>query len=1730
MTIEAELADGRILEFPDGTDPSVIQSTVKKVMGIQEPGLLDTIGTNLVSGFKSTGLGAGAAAAHYLGAEEKAKEWDAARQRIQEEQAAHGGDTFAGKVAGAVGSMAPALVAAPFTGGSSLLLEVANAGLFALPAFRDTYEARKAEGDSDALAISQALAAAGIAQFGGKAVGKGGTAVGKALGEGQGALKQVGVAGLEGAGFSAASTATEKAIDELAGKKTDTAWLNPEDMAVQAAAMGLLRVPHLKGKPAPEATPRSEVAMTPEQEAALDARLKAREEAKATKALPAPEPVKALPAPEAQVPERPEVMDREMWAKGPKAAEEPTLAPDVATPQEMKAEEARAQEAPTAPTTGFTHEDLAAFGTTYGKAARTWADKNLIGKTKEDVQAMVAADPTLAQGKGHVASLLREITAPEPTKYEATTPDLRAAQGEAPAATPDNAPAGTVAGLLSGPNREVPATRVQEVKPDGNVAAGADVGKPAAGEGKQPPALEETLKEPTDVSEAPEAKQAEAQGPEPAAPAEPVKPKFTAQEMLQRAEEAQRKADAEAAAKRVIDSKESADAALQEILDDRNAPKALKNQAFEFMDAMDPTSEHYAGDMDTAADRQAMLDSVRKFVESAKAKRFNVGEAHPEGVSLHPDAAAALRSNDLVGALHHISQNSESKFARAVADRLKHLLPRTHVHMHDELKTDSGATARGAASADGHHIWLHTKHGMDEETLLHEAVHAATERVLSTDPAKLTQAQRDAVGELKSLWNAAKQDKATNLSPEARASLSEFVSEGMTNPALQKALQAKPWKSQTRWDGFKRVILKMLGVSQPKSMLDMHAAAVDTIFERPKAEYQNPLRKFAISRDMQDIIDNSGATDAETKSLLARAMAGFKDSDLPILDKFRTQATDIAASIESRINKGGNEREGFNGAVRDSLGRLNPMGLYRQAQDYAKMILGYLEKGALVKDASTGMWKVENAKEGGAPIEVYKKLQEWGRNQGMDYAQASHAASRILEGVRLHALREEIRKGNSDVTLHAIDKSKGAPSIDQQIDIAMREYKAHPELQEVSRLMDNARIKLIDHMVAVGRLSDTQGQQWKSVAGYVPFDRVVEFSERLASQKRIGSRTPLGVGALPELLGSDIHRVGNVFDNYMNTMGWMMGQIMNTDARNQTLKTLQEMGYAKRMGFRPNGARNATYGFEKGEKVYYNLPSKYDVMAFKDLTAPKGQVVKFLSQFSHVLRTTVTALPPFALKQVTDDIQRAIMTSGVKNPLALTARVLANFPRIAWAEFTGKSHPEMEGLGSYGVTGGFDFLEGKPAANLLADLGYKPRGKLAGALHRLEGITRASDFAVRKAVYDQTLKESGGDELLAQTRARELINFRRRGASDFMATATATIPFFNAYVQGMDVLLRAATGKASAASIDKSQARAMFVSRAAIVTGLATMYALAKSDDDEYKDVDLRTRNNNWLLGNGLKLPVPGELGAIFKSIPEHVVEYYKRQGTPEEQTAMEAIESSMGYIFEQFGGRVVPIPQAVKPLLEAFTNHSFLTGNQLEGIHQQGMLRHMRVNERTSELAIQIAKFTADQIGVEVSPIMIDNVLQGYFGSTAAMASMMTDQMLNPDRMDRPLNKWALVSNYMLDPVGTRRVGEFYDEREKVFQLQNTLNELAKKDINAAEKFVDAHANELATYSAVNATLQQLEKTRAYKNYLSSRASVEDGMSQEDRAKETLEVRKMEVELVQWLREVKTDLRRNPI
>jgi hypothetical protein len=878
---------------------------------------------------------------------------------------------------------------------------------------------------------------------------------------------------------------------------------------------------------------------------------------------------------------------------------------------------------------------------------------------------------------------------------------------------------------------------------------------------------------------------------------------------------------------------------------------------------------------------------------------------------------------------------------------------------------------------------------------------------------------------------------------------------------------------------------------------------------------ENPKIDFAVTFSDEQLIDSMGPLNRDDKSGLKNLLTGVQsNSDIGYVTKFRTQVSDIAATIEKRLS------EKFDGAVRDKLGKLNPMGLYRQAQDYTKMLLEYFQTGTLYKDKTTGLWKSGMGEGVRPPAEVYGLIDKYGEKNGYSRERATQIASRVLEGVRLNEMRRSNAQDGTTFLIHLKDN---------EIDQLVKAYNADPDLQEMSKLMDEARKAMVDNLVAVGRLSAEEGKLWREVVGYVPFDRetIDEVTTNFNKAKKISGKGLAQLGKLPELVGSLNRPVGNVFDNYLNTLGWMVGQTLKADATLTTLRSLEDIGQAKFLGRTNQGKPNVVGAYVDGEMMYWSVPSKYDVMAFKDLNPPKAGWIRAMGAFSNILRKTVTVLPPFALKQVMDDVQRAIMTSGVKNPGALVWMSLTNFPKLVLAELRGIQHPIVKDFGKLGLTGEYDFEAGKPATSLLKDLGYKKRGRFESLIHKLDGITRASDLAVRKAIYDQTMKESKGDELLAQTRAREFINFRRRGANQFVTDMVTVIPFFNAYIQGMDVLYRAASGKDSSSSVDRAQARRLFYSRAVTVTMLSSLYALGKGDDDEdYNEMDLRTRDSNWILGGGYKIGVPGELGAIFKVIPERIVEYMRRQGTPEEQTAFEAVRTTLSYMFEQYLGRAVPIPQAIKPVIEAWANKSFLTGKDLEGYHHRAMDPSMRVTEQTSELAKAIAKFSRDEIGVEVSPIMLDNALRGYFGSTAAMVTMVTDSLLNPTRVDRPLHKYALFSNYLYDPVGTRRMTEFYEEREKVGKANTTLNELMKTDLTRAEKYIEEHGDELMLESAVNSTLEQLERTRAYRKFLNSPEGAND-MSKADREAELKELKQMEIELVGWVREAKAELRK---
>ena len=179
--------------------------------------------------------------------------------------------------------------------------------------------------------------------------------------------------------------------------------------------------------------------------------------------------------------------------------------------------------------------------------------------------------------------------------------------------------------------------------------------------------------------------------------------------------------------------------------------------------------------------------------------------------------------------------------------------------------------------------------------------------------------------------------------------------------------------------------------------------------------------------------------------------------------------------------------------------------------------------------------------------------------------------------------------------------------------------------------------------------------------------------------------------------------------------------------------------------------------------------------------------------------------------------------------------------------------------------------------------------------------TTKSDAATRKAVYDDVMRRTNGNIAEAQFQALEVLNYGRRGYSPLMKMLTAWIPFLNARLQGLDVINRSARGQYSSnKQAEKGARMRTFIIRGSILSMLTAMYYSMVSDDDEYEKQEDYVRDNNWIIPTGaikkafgveidepLKMPIPFEIGLIFKTLPERIIRSYE-----DKDTARKSLES----------------------------------------------------------------------------------------------------------------------------------------------------------------------------------------------------------------------------------------------
>jgi len=629
--------------------------------------------------------------------------------------------------------------------------------------------------------------------------------------------------------------------------------------------------------------------------------------------------------------------------------------------------------------------------------------------------------------------------------------------------------------------------------------------------------------------------------------------------------------------------------------------------------------------------------------------------------------------------------------------------------------------------------------------------------------------------------------------------------------------------------------------------------------------------------------------------------------------------------------------------------------------------------------------------------------------------------------------RPFIGSGGKEILFEQADIEKAARTEQKYKDMGV-------SFEEIQKEWIEYNNGLVKYLVDTGVLSEKQADLFTKWSDYIPFYRQMD------GEKTVGPnifQSISGVKQPKKYKGETEAPLADFLETIVrNTQSAIQMGVKNTAAQ-RAVGVATQIQMAERLDYKPKSMLSVVTVLENGREVYYESYDTLFIEAVKSLNMPDLPFIGLLSAPANVLRNLVTKDPGFMMANMVRDSLSAWVTSGVKmTPIAST---IANFGK----SLAGTS-PEFKALLNAGILGGYEFSQnteqsGKTLAQALRlKAGMGNIGDMGHSLWgMLEKGTTASDAATRIEVYKRTLAETG-NEAEALFRSLEVMNFNRKGSSAVIRVMTAAIPFLNARMQGLDVLYRAGIrpltdkllfGK-EPTEREKELQRIFFV-RGMTIAAMSCMYWALTHDDDEYKKQEQETKDNNWLFPSlGIKIPIPFEVGVIFKVLPERLMALAFGEDTTKDfsESFKRNLQSTLAIDY---------LPQTIKPFVETEANFSFFTRRPIIGQGMDGINPAFQVGPSTSLIAEKIGK----QIGM--SPMKIDHLINGYTGTVGGYITLALDAIMdmNSDSPKAALRfeQMPVLKRFALDPEARGTVSAYYDMKNSVDEVVRTSNLLER-------------------------------------------------------------------------------------
>ena len=593
-------------------------------------------------------------------------------------------------------------------------------------------------------------------------------------------------------------------------------------------------------------------------------------------------------------------------------------------------------------------------------------------------------------------------------------------------------------------------------------------------------------------------------------------------------------------------------------------------------------------------------------------------------------------------------------------------------------------------------------------------------------------------------------------------------------------------------------------------------------------------------------------------------------------------------------------------------------------------------------------------------------------------------------------------------------------------------------------------------------------KQLLAAEDYVPYYRVRGGNAELV----IGGETPIRIGnlkdspQLEELIGGEEPIFDFLTSSVQNTSMLLDMSLRNMAVKNAMFE-LRDIGMARVSPVRnEKGKRRAVpeqaVKFKvKGEDWFAvvdtdaaGVPSDLLVKGLAGIPTMLPGAVRMLAIPARILRRAIVASPVYVARQVFRDSVQAALASG-----ANMTPVLSSLKQIG----------KKGALDARGVTGGQVFT-GMPEdmARLLREM-QTGRPSWAKAWSMLERTAMEADATTRRAQYE-SYREQGLSETEATLAALESMNFSRRGLSPSVHFANAVIPFFNAQIQGLDVLYRSLRGKMPFNK--RLDIRNKLIQRGTLLFMSSLAYAAAMQDEEEYKNARPDEKYGNWFLRLPfldeyaeepvvLRVPIPFELGYIFKALPEALV-----NTMASEKGGKEALQALKQIAINTIpGGSSLGIPAAAKPLIEVGLGRSFFTGRDIESTKEQDLEPGERFRDNTSEVAKALGKT------FNVSPIQTEYLIRGYTGSLGvALLQSLNFLTPTPEGAEKALKRLSdlPVVGTVFQPMDAGGIIDaVYARVKEIQQAQATYENMVTTGRAAdAQEYLTRRADELALAS----------------------------------------------------------------